>query len=89
MEMLQPNQYFDMIKSKKNKVTDKELQRYYDNCLVLLNKYKQTNQNKAAKKLIFHLESIEKEREIVFENISVIKRLPRSGEINLDQRKWT
>ncbi|CAF1772686.1 hypothetical protein NRS6094_04004 [Bacillus subtilis] len=65
MELLQPNQYFEMIKSKKNKVTDKELQRYYDNCLVLLNKYKQTNQIKAAKKLIFHLESIEKEREIV------------------------
>lgn len=64
MEVLQPNQYFDMIKSKKNKVTDKELQRYYDNCW-LLNKYKQTNQIKAAKKLIFHLESIEKEREIV------------------------
>ncbi|MEN7436415.1 hypothetical protein AAGV27_14810 [Bacillus velezensis] len=49
MELLQPNQYFEMIKSKKNKVTDKELQRYYDNCLVLLNKYKQTNQIKAAK----------------------------------------
>lgn len=65
MEVLQPNQYFEMIKSKKNKVTDKELQRYYNNCLVLLNKYKQTNQIKAAKKLIFHLESIEKEREIV------------------------
>ena len=65
MEELQPSQYFEMVKSKKNKVTDEALQQYYDNCLVLLNKYNRTNQIKAAKKLIFHLETIEKEREIV------------------------
>lgn len=65
MEVLQPSQYFEMVKSKQNKVTDEVLQQYYDNCLVLLNKYNITNQVKAAKKLIFHLETIEKEREIV------------------------
>lgn len=62
---LTPQQYFDMVKDKKHKITDESLVKLYDNCLVLLNKYKVTNQRKAMKKLIFHLENIEKEREIV------------------------
>jgi len=62
---LTPSEYFEMLKNKKNKITDQELQRIYDNCLVLLNKYKITGQTKAMKKLIFHLETIEKEREII------------------------
>lgn len=41
------------------------LQEIYDNCLILLNKYIKTGQLKAVEKLIFHLETIEREREIV------------------------
>lgn len=62
---LTPSEYFEIIKDKKVKITDDELNKIYDNCLVLLNKYKITGQTKAMKKLIFHLETIEKEKEIV------------------------
>lgn len=62
---LTPSEYFELIKEKKNTINDKELDRIYDNCLTLLNKYNITGQTKAMKKLIFHLETIEKEREIV------------------------
>ena len=62
---LTPQQYFDMIKEKKHTMNDQALVNLYDNCLSLLNKYKKTNQVKAMKKLIFHLENLEKERRIV------------------------
>lgn len=62
---LSPSQYFDIVKDKKIKIDDEELDRIYDNCMSLLNKYKLTGQTKAMRKLIFHLETIEKEREIV------------------------
>ena len=60
-----PDEYFQIIKSKKQKVNDYELSRIYDNCLELLNKYKITGQTRGMRKLLFHLECIEKEREIV------------------------
>ena len=62
---LTPQQYFDIVKERKNTITDKQLSKVYDNCLELLNKYKITGQTKGIKKLIFHLECIDKEREIV------------------------
>lgn len=62
---LSPSEYFDTIKGLKNNITDEALVKVYDNCLEILNKYKATGQWKGAKKLIFHLETIEKEREIV------------------------
>lgn len=62
---LSPSEYFDQIKEKKNQVTDEELVKVYENCLDLLNKYKITGQKKGMRKLMFHLECIKKEREIV------------------------
>lgn len=62
---LTPAEYFQLLKSKKNKITDEELRKIYDNCLILLNKYKITGQVRGMKKLLFHLETIEKEIEIV------------------------
>lgn len=64
-EKLTPQEYFDVIKDKKNHITDEQLADVYDNCLELLTKYKITGQTKGIKKLLFHLECIEKEREIV------------------------
>lgn len=64
-ERMTPHEYFNRVKDKKAKITDEQLLAVYDNCLELLNKYKITNQYKGAAKLIFHLECIEKEREIV------------------------
>lgn len=60
-----PSEYFNLVKDKKNQIDDAELVRIYDNCLVLLNKYEKTGQIDGMKKLIFHLETIEKEREII------------------------
>ena len=39
---LTPSEYFDIVKGRKQKITDKDLQAIYDNCLELLNKYKIT-----------------------------------------------
>lgn len=62
---LTPSEYFEIVKGRKQTVTDDDLSRIYDNCLELLNKYKITGQRSAMRKLLFHLESIEAEREIV------------------------
>lgn len=60
-----PAEYFDYLKDKKNKITDEDLKAYYETAMTLVNKYKVTKQHKALKKLIFHAETIEKERELV------------------------
>lgn len=60
-----PSEYFDIVKDKKNQATDEVLTQIYSNCLSLLNKAKITGQIAAARKMIFHLNTIEKEREIV------------------------
>lgn len=60
-----PSEYFENVKNKKQSITDEELLAIYDNCLELLNTYKITGQIDGMKKLIFHLECIETERELV------------------------
>lgn len=65
MKELTPSEYFEKIKDKKHTIEDEGLKAVYENCLELINKYKITGQRKAIKKLMFHLECIEKEREIV------------------------
>lgn len=62
---LNPSEYFEIVKARKQTVTDEDLSRIYDNCLELLNKYKITGQIVGMRKLLFHLESVEAEREIV------------------------
>lgn len=65
MENLTAQQYFDKVKESKIKITDEDLLKVYENAEVLLNKAMITKQVSAAKKLVFHLETIEKERELV------------------------
>ena len=60
-----PHQYFNEVKERKQKIDDEGLQRVYDNCLELLNKFIITGQEKGIKKLMFHLDCVEKERELV------------------------
>lgn len=62
---LTPSEYFEHVKERKNHITDEDLKNVYDNCIELLNKYNITGQKKGMRKLMFHLECIEKEREIV------------------------
>ena len=56
---------FAILKEKKQQITDEKILHIYDNCLELLNKYKITGQIKGMKKLLFHLECIEKEKEVI------------------------
>lgn len=62
---LSPQEYFDIVKERKQHITDEQLQDVYNNCLELLSKYKITGQTVGMHKLLFHLDCIEKEREIV------------------------
>lgn len=62
---LTAQEYFDTVKDKKVKTNDEELSKYYDNAMRLLKKSIVTKQVKAANKLLFHIETIEKERELV------------------------
>lgn len=62
---LTPTEYFEMIKGRKQKVTDEMLDSVYNSCLTLLSKYKITGQIKAMKKLIFHINMIERERQLI------------------------
>lgn len=62
---LTAKEYFDIVKENKKKITDAELLNIYDNAELLLKKAMITNQISAAKKLYFHLETLEKERELV------------------------
>ena len=62
---MSPSDYFDAVKERKNKITDSQLLAVYDNCLELIEKAKKTGQRNQIKRLLFHLETIEKEREIV------------------------
>ena len=57
-----PKEYFDLIKNKKHKMTEKDLDGVYNNCLRLARKAKITGQVKALKKLLFHIENIEIEK---------------------------
>lgn len=63
--MMTPQQYFDSMKEKKNTVTSETLKKIYDNCLELANKYKITGQVRGLRKILFCMESIEKEQQLV------------------------
>ena len=64
-KFITPTEYFTAIKEKRQTITDEKLLVVYDNCLLLLNKAKVTGQIDAIKKLIFQLETVEKEIDIV------------------------
>lgn len=57
--------YFNTLKSKKQKADDAVLKGIYDNCLMLLEKYNKTNQIDAMKKLLVHVEMLERERKVL------------------------
>jgi len=67
-----PSEYFEEIKGRKQTVTDKLLQEIYDNALILAKKFKKTGQIKAMKKLLFHMDCITVEREIVKLGINTV-----------------
>lgn len=64
-EPLSPAEYFARLKAAKQTMTDEVLQQLYDNCLTLLRKYMVTNQVNGARKLMFHLKNVERERQLL------------------------
>lgn len=62
---LSPSEYFEMLKERKQTLTDEGLKNFYDNAMSLLNKYQVTGQIEGMKKLIFHIEKVTEERELV------------------------
>lgn len=67
---LSPKEYFDQIKDKKNTITNKQLNKVYENCLELANKYYATGQVRGLRKILFCMESIEKEKKLLDLGIS-------------------
>ena len=63
--------YFQKLKGKKQKCSDETLNGIYANCLTLMEKYNRTGQIDAMKKLLFHLETIERERKVIAAGIDV------------------
>lgn len=62
---LNARDYFNQLKERKAKIIEKDLELIYDNCEKLMEKYMITGQLNGAKKILFHLENIEKEKELV------------------------
>lgn len=60
-----PKEYFDYLKQCKIFCTDEDLNKAYENGLILLSKFISTGQVAAARKLMFHLETVKKERELI------------------------
>lgn len=60
-----PADYFELVKDKKNKIKDEGLKEIACNCLELLKKYRKTGQTEACKKVLFFLDTIEKEHKLV------------------------
>ena len=63
--------YFNILKAKKKKVDDETLKALYDNCLLLLEKYSKTNQIDAMKKLLVHVDRLERERRILAAGVDI------------------
>lgn len=62
---LSPQEYFEVMKNKKNTISSKDLEKIYENCLELANKYRITGQIRGLRKILFCMESIEKEQRLV------------------------
>lgn len=64
-ENLTAKEYFDTLKEMKKKNTDEALDKFYDSALVLMNKYSRTGQKIVLEKILFILDVIPKERELI------------------------
>ena len=64
-KFMTPKDYFDKVKAQRHELTDEKVNEIYENCLDMLNKSITTGQIDATNKLIFQLETIDRESEIV------------------------
>ena len=70
-EAVNPDMYFKMIKDMKHTTSDEDLDKFYDSSLLLLEKYKKLGQKAMLRKLMFIVDCIPKERELVKKGIDV------------------
>ena len=63
--MISPYEYFKTVKGKIQEMNDDKLTQVYDNAMHLAEQYKKTGQKKGLRKLLFHLESIIKEKKVL------------------------
>ena len=63
-------EYFNILKSHKQTMTEAGLEEFYLNCLMMLEKLKVTNQIEAMQKVIFLIETVEKEKQALNCNIN-------------------
>lgn len=59
------DEYFNVLKSKKETITEKDLSDIMDNAMILAKNYKATGQEKALDKLLFKIGCLEKEVQLV------------------------
>jgi len=64
-KQIEPKEYFEILKSKKEEVDDARLKDIYGNAEKMLEGFIITGQKESAKKMIYHMETIEKEHELV------------------------
>jgi hypothetical protein len=60
-----PDQYFHRLKGLKKKMSAESLDQLHDNAMILLNKYADVGQHKASAKLIFQIECIISEKQLL------------------------
>lgn len=70
-EAVNPDVYFKMIKDMKHTTSDEDLDKFYDSSLLLLEKYRKLGQKAMLRKLMFIVDCIPKERELVKKGIDV------------------
>lgn len=63
--VLSPAQYFDILKGKREQMTEEKLGQIYENAMTLMKRYKITGQKLAMKKLTFYIDKIEKEKKLL------------------------
>lgn len=62
---LSPDEMFKSLKDQKETVTNEQLTQVYNNAIYLASKYKAAGQVAALKKILYIVETIEKERELI------------------------
>lgn len=64
-KVMTAKEIFDSLKANRTEVNDDTLNEFYDNCLIQAQKFMETNQVKALKRIKFLMECVSKERELV------------------------
>ena len=65
VKILNPYEYFQSVKDRVQEMNDEKLSKVYANAIHLADLYNRTGQTKGLRKLIFHIESIMKEKKVI------------------------